>query len=116
VTDSGFRCIPGRWSGRWPGQPKQKKGAPDEPVDSHRGDVDRYEQLRRRALCGEPSGWQLGLGVLAARRVAGWLRVWHTTVPTPERPSKETPAGLVGSDEMVAILASMALACVDRRR
>jgi len=81
--------------------------------------VDRYEQLRHRVLCGEPSGWQLGLGVLAARGVAGWLRVWHTTtVPTLEPVVPTAPVGLVSSDEieMVGVLASMALACVTSGR
>ena len=31
------------------------------------GDVERYEQLRARALGGEPSGWRLGLALLERR-------------------------------------------------
>jgi hypothetical protein len=75
--------------------------------------VERYEQLRRRALDGEPEGWRLGLGVLRQRGVAAWLRAWRTTVPTP--PAAPAPtAGRAGSDELVAVLASMALAAARR--
>jgi len=86
-------------------------------MEDRSGDIDRYEQLRRRVLCGEPSGWQLGWGVLASRGVAGWLRVSHTIVPSPQRhPARETPVGLVGSQQVVGVLASMALACVEAGR
>ncbi|MCA1697952.1 MAG: hypothetical protein LC790_03225 [Actinobacteria bacterium] len=76
--------------------------------------MDRYEQLRRRALGGEPEGWRLGLGVLCQRGVAAWLRAWHTTAPTT-RPAIATPSAAerVGSDELVGVLASMALAAID---
>jgi hypothetical protein len=122
VTVSGSRCIPGRWNERWPGRRKPKKGAPDDLIDGQAGDIDRYEQLRLRVLSGEPSGWRLGLGVLAGRGVAGWLRVFHTAVPAPERSSVHDGSvgsvheGPVGSDQVVGVLASMALACVEARR
>jgi hypothetical protein len=74
--------------------------------------VDRYEQLRRRALGGEAEGWRLGLGVLCHRGVVAWLRAWHTTAPT----AITTPSAddRVGSDELVGVLASMALAAIGR--
>lgn len=75
--------------------------------------MERYEQLRRRALGGDAEGWRLGLGVLCHRGVAAWLRAWHTTVPTPAVPAPAT-AGRVGSDELVGVLASMALAATGR--
>lgn len=57
--------------------------------------------------------------MLAGRGVAGWLRVWHTTtLGPPQQPPVTNSAAsdmAVGSDEMVGVLASMALACVDRR-
>jgi hypothetical protein len=74
--------------------------------------VDRYEQLRRRALHGEPEGWRLGLGVLCHRGVAAWLRAWHTTAPTAI--AAPPAAQRVGSDELVGVLASMALAAIGR--
>ena len=74
-------------------------------------DVERYEQLRRRALGGEAEGWRLGLGVLCHRGVAAWLRAWHSAVPTP---AAHAPAAAdrVGSDELVGVLASMAFAVI----
>lgn len=72
-------------------------------------DVERYEQLRRRALDGGAEGWRLGLGVLCHRGVAAWLRAWHTTVPTA--PVAAPAAGdPIGCDELVGVLASMAFA------
>lgn len=76
-------------------------------------DVERYEQLRRRALDGEAEGWRLGLGVLCHRGVAAWLRAWHTTVPTPAAVAPAA-ANRVGSDELVGVLASMAFAATGR--
>ena len=72
--------------------------------------MDRYEQLRRRALQGEPEGWRLGLGVLCHRGVAAWLRAWHTTAPTAI--AAPAAAGRAGSDELVGVLASMALGAI----
>jgi hypothetical protein len=75
-------------------------------------DVQRYEQLRRRALGGEAEGWRLGLGVLCHRGVAVWLRAWRTTAPTAV--AAPAVADRVGSDELVGVLASMALAATGR--
>ncbi len=79
------------------------------------GDVERYEQLRRHALGGEPSGWRLGLALLERRGVAAWARAWRSTPTAPPgaRPTLEAPP--VGGDEIVGVLASMALACVAGR-
>jgi hypothetical protein len=79
--------------------------------------VDGYEQLRRRALCGDTEGWRLGLGVLQQRGVAAWLRVRQAAVPTVSPP---TPARAVSplaggvEAELVGLLASMALAVASR--
>lgn len=87
--------------------------APDEPT--HFGadtDVERYEQLRGVALRGDPSGCRLGLAVLEHKGVAAWMRLWRSTGPNTD-PSTE-PRRLNGSrapvDELVGVLASMALA------
>jgi hypothetical protein len=76
--------------------------------------VERYEQLRRRALGGDTGGWRLGLAVLQRHGVAAWARAWHSTAPQPPvRPS--TTAGPVDSDGIVGVLAQMALACLRSR-
>lgn len=76
-------------------------------------DVERYEQVRRQALGGDTSGWRLGLALLQHRGVAAWLRAWPSTAPGPGAPPSR-PALLqpVGGDELVGVLATMALACV----
>jgi hypothetical protein len=80
--------------------------------------AERYEQLRAAALGGGADGWRLGLGVLAGKGVAGWMRAW-TTCPTPAttapghavpgRAPSPAPSGPDGV-EMVRVLAAMALA------
>ena len=89
------------------------------PADQASGALaERYEQLRAAALCGGAEGWRLGLGVLAGKGVAGWIRAW-TTCPTPATaapvhtvpgrapgPAPSSPEGV----EMVRVLAAMALA------
>lgn len=77
------------------------------------GDVERYEALRRQALGGESSGWRLGLALLQRRGVVAWARAWPGTPPTaPARVPAEVP---VGGDELVGVLATMALACLGNR-
>ena len=77
------------------------------------GDVVRYEQLRSRALDGEPSGFRLGLALLERRGVAAWARAWQGTAAAREQRAcgsvLELPAA---SGELVSALASMALARV----
>jgi hypothetical protein len=78
------------------------------------GDVERYERLRRCALGGDPDGHRFGLALLERRGVSAWARAWQTTMPAPPspRPAVEAPAG---ADELVGVLASMALACLAGR-
>jgi hypothetical protein len=74
------------------------------------GDVERYERLRRCALGGDPDGHRFGLALLERRGVAAWARAWQTTTPSsPLPPPVEAPAG---ADEIVDVLATMALACL----
>jgi hypothetical protein len=84
----------------------------DEPAGGPR-DVERYEQLRAQALEGDPAGWRLGLALLERRGVVAWTRAWQTTTPSPPRPAIPAPAA--DSDQLVGLLASMALACVSGR-
>jgi hypothetical protein len=81
----------------------------DEPAGGPR-DVERYEQLRAQALEGDPSGLRLGLALLERRGVVAWTRAWQATTPTPTR--RAIPAPAADSDQLVGLLASMALACV----
>lgn len=55
-------------------------------------------------------GWRLGLAVFQRRGAAAWARAWRSTAPAPvSRP----PAGPVAAgDEVVGVLANMALACL----
>jgi hypothetical protein len=77
--------------------------------------VDRYEQLRARALAGDASGWRCGLAILQHRGVAAWLRAWQN-IPASEpaaRPARATacPPPVPGiAERLVEALASMALA------
>ena len=75
------------------------------------GDVERYEALRRNALNGEVSGWRLGLAVLVRQGVAAWLRAGDPIPPPPRPPGPGPTCG----DELVGVLATMALACLDGR-
>jgi hypothetical protein len=96
----------------WPVSPGPKVTANDEGRGSSE-EVERYEALRRHALAGEASGWRLGLAVLERQGVAAWLRAWQSIAPTPlPRPSTDV---VVGGDELVGALASMALACISGR-
>jgi hypothetical protein len=85
---------------------------PDEPA-ADGGDVERYEELRHRALGGDSAGWRLGLAVLQRHGVAAWTRAWQSTAPiTPPRPVPTTPTD---GDRVVDVLAAMALACLQSR-
>jgi hypothetical protein len=75
--------------------------------------VERYEQLRARALGGDSSGWRLGLAMLQRRGVVAWTRAWQATAAPPVRVAPVAPAA--GSEQLVSALASMALACVSER-
>jgi len=92
-------------------------GEPAAPGSSA-GGVERYEQLRRRVLGGQPDGFRLGLAVLQRQGVAAWLRVWDDlgVVESPPKPQLAGDAATaVASDQVVAVLASMTLACAGAR-
>jgi hypothetical protein len=78
------------------------------------GDVERYQQLRSRALDGEPSGFRLGLALLERRGVAAWARAWQGSTPArePQRPAASVLELPAASSELVGALASLALARV----
>ena len=76
------------------------------------GDVERYEQLRSRALGGEPSGFRLGLALLERRGVAVWARAWQGTAPAREQRASAVLELPAASGELVGALASMELARV----
>ena len=79
-----------------------------------------YERLRERVLAGRPDGWRLGHGVLAGKGVAGWIAACTALSAAPAvtvsaaRPANvavvQTGAGHGGADQLVAVLAEMALA------
>jgi hypothetical protein len=80
-----------------------------------RADVERYEQLRAHALGGEPSGWRLGLALLQGRGTAAWLRACRGMAAGPVPSGQHPPlSGPAGGDELVRLLATMALACAGR--
>ncbi|MGB9113362.1 MAG: hypothetical protein WCF24_11635 [Acidimicrobiales bacterium] len=77
------------------------------------GDVERYETLRARALCGDASGWRLGLAVLERQGVAAWLRLGEAiSTPTPTRSAE---LASIDNDALVGVLSEMALACLGGR-
>lgn len=94
----------------------------DDPAAGTAGDCpplcDEYEQLRQVALAGHGDGWRHGLGVLAAKGVAGWMRACQTITPPPvpappAPPARGTVSALApGGRELVAVMAAMALAHV----
>jgi hypothetical protein len=49
--------------------------------------------------------------LLQRRGVAAWIRAWRTTV-APVSPAPPPVAGPVDGDGVVAVLATMALACL----
>lgn len=83
-------------------------------TDAREGDrdVERYEQLRARALSGEPDGFRLGLALLQRRGLAAWARALNTT--TPAAPTADKGANIIelpsGARQIVDALATMALA------
>ena len=72
--------------------------------------AERYEELRRRALHGEPDGFALGLAVLQRRGVVAWIRASRDIPTAPARAAVPLPVGRSG--ELVAVLAGMALCAV----
>lgn len=78
--------------------------------------MQRYEQLRGGALSGDTSGWRLGLAVLQHQGVSAWLRCWQD-LPERPAPTERWPAPAMSADDgqLVAGLATMALACLSGR-
>jgi hypothetical protein len=79
--------------------------------------VDSYEQLRRRVLAGDVSGWRLGMAVVQHRGVAAWLQVRHSMRPADNPPSRAAATSVVAgiADQFVAALAGMALCAATAR-
>jgi len=75
---------------------------------------DGYEQLRSAVLGGQPDGFRLGHGVLAARGLAAWMRTARPVAPPPRAPGSDPRArevaSLPGAEQLVAVIAQMALA------
>jgi len=69
----------------------------------------RYEQLRRQALDGQPGGARLGLAVLQREGVAAWMAAWSDLGAVA--PAEAPPPSPTTADAVVGVLASMALAC-----
>jgi hypothetical protein len=98
----------------------------------HAGDpgglVSGYEELREAVLCRQSCGWRLGHGLFAGRGMAAWMAACATVAPAPEpgtsapdpsTPSTPTPSihrstaalsSLPGADQIVTVIAQMALA------
>ncbi len=74
--------------------------------------MQRYETLRDKALGGETSGWRLGLAVVEHRGVAAWLRAAEAITAAAALPRPAGEVSVAGGDELVGVLASMALACL----
>ncbi len=76
--------------------------------------VERYEQLRARALSGATDGFTLGLALLERRGLAAWARASRTTTPAvaaAAAPAHATVAGLpTDARQIVDALATIALA------
>jgi hypothetical protein len=127
-----------RWpAGRPPGAPKAAEPSPRDgdvdPSSTQTGSLAAgYEQLRERALSGQPDGWRLGHGVLVGKGMVAWANAWTTHAlaqdatpgtsapdqPTaPTTPSLSTPnphpsalSSLPCAGQLVAVLTQMALA------
>ncbi|MER6076190.1 hypothetical protein ABT187_47170 [Streptomyces sp. NPDC001817] len=72
----------------------------------------RYEELRTAIAGGTGEGWRLGRGVLAAKGMAAWATAWQS-LPEPAArlaPGHRPPGLPSDSDELVRVLAAMALA------
>jgi hypothetical protein len=71
--------------------------------------VERYEQLRRHAIDGQPGGFRLGLALLQRHGVIAWSRAWESAIPT-RAGSVEAIEPVAAGVELVGVLASIALA------
>jgi hypothetical protein len=95
-----------------------RKVAAGEPAtpDAHRELVARYERLRADALDGAGQGWRWGRALLQRHGVAVWIDTWQQLcAPAPVRPSPATAVAVpAASEQLVAVLAAMALAITTR--
>jgi hypothetical protein len=82
-------------------------------VEDDRALVERYESLRERALGAAPDGHRLGLAVLLGGGVVSWMAAWRERVPAKlaPQPPPTAPPPREDSEEIVRVLAAMALAC-----
>lgn len=92
--------------------PGIRKAAAGEPAstDEHHDLVVRYEQLRADALAGAGHGWRWGRALLQRQGLAVWIGSWRQlaiAAPVPSGPATAVPAG---SEQLVVVLAAMALA------
>jgi hypothetical protein len=69
--------------------------------------AERYEELRCRALAGEPDGFALGQAVLQRRGVLAWIRASAELAPARATPAVGVLPAACG--ELVGVLAGMAL-------
>lgn len=95
--------------------PGIRKAAAGEPalLDEHRDLLVRYEQLRGDALAGAGHGWRWGRALLDRQGLAAWIDTWRqlaVPAPVPSPPAAATAAVPAGSEQLVAVLAAMALA------
>jgi hypothetical protein len=65
--------------------------------------------VRSDALGGKPAG-RLGLALLQRRGVVAWTRAWPSAAPAP--PARPDVAAPPADEEIVGVLATMALACL----
>ncbi|MGZ6564928.1 MAG: hypothetical protein ACXVH1_36230 [Solirubrobacteraceae bacterium] len=65
--------------------------------------------MREGALVGASGSSRLGLALLQHRGVRAWTRAWHTATPTPI--NSGPVAAPVCGQEIVGVLATIALAC-----
>ncbi|MGW0828616.1 hypothetical protein [Streptomyces sp. NPDC002845] len=72
----------------------------------------RYEELRTAVAGGRGDGWRLGRGVLVAKGMAAWAAAWRSLPEPPARtgPGRPLPKLPGDGDELVRVLAAMALA------
>ncbi len=80
--------------------------APDDGAAS--GLADRYEELRSAASGGMSGG--NGLALFSAKGMAHWMSAWRQLAPVPA--SAPQPVGGPLPDDVVAVLAAMATACI----
>lgn len=91
-----------------------RKAAAGEPAlpDERHDLVVRYEQLRADALAGAGHGWRWGRALLERQGLAVWIGSWRQLAAAAPVASPAVTATAVppGSEQLVAVLAAMALA------